>query len=144
MCEVSYCSNMSALSTWSCYHGDVNYYKASLCTSSGFHLCLKIQSPSRGASTPQTKRTRNNWRTLPPKNFQACRRRKKIFIRVISIHLEMTAQTKRYWFRGHGLKNNSAILFITFAVLSVSRHMVDAAWVYSFVKLKPLMVRPHL
>lgn len=63
---------MSALSTLSCYHGDVNYHKASLCTSSKlllsykksqvFTYVLKFSLPPGVHQPPQTKRTWNKWR----------------------------------------------------------------------------------
>lgn len=128
---------------------------------SGFHLFVFkfslpfVTRPPQGYTaspsshySPQTREStrRAECRMFRPKDFKFAGEEggKKIFIWAIPIHLEITEHTKRYWFRGHGLKSNNTFLFIMFAVPCVSHHMADAAWVYSFVKLKPLMVRPPL
>lgn len=72
-------------------------------------------------TSPKTVRTHSGWSAecIGQKKFEG---EKRIFICVISIYSEITERTKRYWFRGHGLKSNNTFLFIMFSVLRVLSH----------------------
>lgn len=120
-------------------------------------ICLKVQSPlhhgvppgvppppSSDYFPPKTEKTHSELSAefFRPKGFWVFAGEERILIWAVPIQLGITELTESYWFQGHGLKSNNTFLFIMFAVPCVGCHMVDAARVCSFVKLKPLMERP--